>query len=86
MSPAGANTTNNQRQEFHYRAFEVATLDDVFRARKHLREYGATTLEDTIADPPPGQRPVLQVLSLLEKRCFVTQFAYDDHPSTHSTH
>ena len=68
MSPAGANTTNNQRPEFHYMAFEVATLDEVFRARKHLEEYGATTLEDAITNPPPGQRPALQDLSLLEKR------------------
>ena len=49
-------------------AFEVATLDEVFRARKHLEEYGATTLEVAITNPPPGQRPVLQDLSLLEKR------------------
>lgn len=27
--------------ELHHFAFEVATLDEVFRARKHLREHGA---------------------------------------------
>jgi hypothetical protein len=28
--------------ELHHMAFEVGTLDEVFRARKHLRECGAT--------------------------------------------
>lgn len=104
-----------QRHEFHHMAFEVGSLDEVFRARKHLREYGATitfegrrragcqiaiefldpdgynleiywsidqigtggdarpatqwrgarTLEDAVANPPPGQQPVLQDRSLL---------------------
>ena len=31
-----------QRHEFHHMAFEVGSLDEVFRARKHLREAGAT--------------------------------------------
>ena len=30
------------KRELHHMAFEVGTLDEVFRARKHLREYGAT--------------------------------------------
>ena len=30
------------RSEFHHMAFEVGSLDEVFRARKHLREAGAT--------------------------------------------
>ena len=107
----------NQRHEFHHMAFEVATLDEVFRARKHLREYGATitfegrrragvqvavefldpdgynleiywgidqigtdgyvrppsewcganSLEEAITNPPPGQKPVLRDLSLLDR-------------------
>jgi catechol 2,3-dioxygenase len=31
-----------QRHELHHMAFEVGSLDEVFRARKHLREAGAT--------------------------------------------
>ena len=99
----------------HHLAFEVGTLDDVFRARKHLRERGATivfegrrragvqiavefldpdgynleiywgldqigtdgvarpgsewrgakSLEEAIANPPPGQVPVVHDQSLL---------------------
>lgn len=102
--------------EMHHLAFEVETLDEVFRARKLLRERGATinfegrrragvqiaiefldpdghqleiywgldqlgegeaarpasdwrwahTLEEAIANPPPGQLPVLRDPSLLE--------------------
>jgi catechol 2,3-dioxygenase-like lactoylglutathione lyase family enzyme len=102
--------------ELNHMAFEVSTLDDVFRARKHLREHsvpvvfegrrragaqiavefldpdghnleiywcidqvgedgitrpphewrGARTLEDALANPPPGQRPVLRDASLLD--------------------
>jgi len=100
--------------DLHHIAFEVPTLDDVFRAREHLRRHGAPidfegrrragcqvavefrdpdghhlelywgvdqvgtegrvrppeewrhrfTLEDAIADPPPGQRPHLRDPSL----------------------
>ncbi len=107
-----------QRREFHHMAFEVGSLDEVFRARKHLRDSGATiifegrrragvqiavefldpdghnleiywgldqigtegiarpahewrgaqSLEEALAHPPPGQKPVLQDLSLLERR------------------
>lgn len=105
-----------QRREFHHMAFEVGSLDEVFRARKHLRASGATitfegrrragvqvavefldpdgynleiywgidqigtdgsvrpkqewrgaqTLEEAIANPPPGQTPELHDVSLLE--------------------
>jgi catechol 2,3-dioxygenase len=104
--------------DLHHLAFEVATLDEVFRARKHLRECGATivfegrrragvqiavefldpdnhnleiywgldqigtdgqsrppsewrgaqSLEEAIANPPPGQVPVLYDRSLLEQK------------------
>jgi catechol 2,3-dioxygenase len=104
--------------EMHHMAFEVGTLDEVFLARRHLRELGvpitfqgrrragvqiavefadpdghqleiywgldqlpgderarpanewrwAHSLEDAIANPPPGQVPVLQDPSLLEPR------------------
>jgi len=104
--------------ELHHLAFEVATLDEVFLARKLLRELGvpiyfegrrragvqiavefqdpdghqleiywgldqvgdnasarpsaewrwAHTLEDAIANPPPGQAPVLADPSLLDAK------------------
>lgn len=113
----GGATGRAQRREFHHMAFEVGSLDEVFRARKHLREYGATitfegrrragvqitvefldpegytleiywcidqigtngavrpepewrdarTLEDALANPPPGQTPVLHDASLLDR-------------------
>ena len=104
--------------ELHHMAFEVATLDEVFLARKRLRELGvpisfegrrragvqiavefqdpdghqleiywgldqlgddetarpaadwrwAHTLEEAIANPPPGQVPVLQDPTLLDSK------------------
>lgn len=104
------------RRELHHLAFEVSTLDEVFRARRHLRERGATilfegrrragvqiavefldpdghnleiywgldqigtdgesrpanewrgvkSLEAAIANPPPGQIPVVHDRSLIE--------------------
>lgn len=104
--------------EMHHMAFEVGTLDEVFLARRRLRELGvpitfegrrragvqiaveftdpdghqleiywgldqlgdtemarpagewrwAHTLEEAIANPPPGQAPVLQDPSLLEPK------------------
>ena len=104
--------------DLHHLAFEVGTLDDVFRARRHLRERGATivfegrrragvqiavefldpdghnleiywgldqigtdgvarprsewrgakSLEEAIANPPPGQLPMLHDPSLIENR------------------
>jgi catechol-2,3-dioxygenase len=106
------------KRELDHFAFEVATLDEVFRARKHLREHGvnitfegrrragiqiavefqdpdghqleiywgldqigtgaearpanewrwAHTLEEAVANPPPGQVPVLFDPSLLEAK------------------
>jgi len=106
-----------ERREFHHMAFELGSLDEVFRARKHLREAGAkitfegrrragvqvavefqdpdghtlelywgidqigtdgyvrppeewrgaNTLEEAIANPPPGQAPVLRDRSLLDR-------------------
>jgi catechol 2,3-dioxygenase len=103
--------------ELHHLAFEVATLDEVFLARKTLREFGvpitfegrrragvqiavefvdpdghqleiywgldqladgqasrpasdwrwAHTLEEAIANPPPGQAPVLRDPTLAER-------------------
>lgn len=111
----GASGPENQRG-LHHMAFEVGTLDEVFRARNHLRACGAKiifegrrragvqiavefldpdghnleiywgldqvgtdgrsrpanewrgakSLEDAIANPPPGQVPVVQDTSLLE--------------------
>ena len=108
----------SQKRELHHLAFEVGSLDEVFRARKHLREYGATitfegrrragvqvavefldpdghnleiywgldqigsegiarpkhewrgatSLEAAIANPPPGQNPVLHDASLLHQK------------------
>ena len=102
----------------HHMAFEVATLDEVFRVRKHLRERGvpivfegrrragvqiavefldpdgynleiywgldqigtdgvsrpaaewrgAKSLEEAIANPPPGQLPIVYDKSLIEKK------------------
>jgi len=107
----------SQKRELHHMAFEVGSLDEVFRARKHLREAGATiifdgrrragvqiavefldpdghnleiywgldqvgtdgitrpkdewrgakSLEDAIANPPPGQQPVVRDRSLLDR-------------------
>jgi catechol 2,3-dioxygenase len=111
----GAASTGS---EMHHMAFEVETLDEVFLARRRLRELGipitfegrrragvqiavefsdpdghqleiywgldqlrngerarpaeewrwAHTLEEAIANPPPGQVPVLQDPSLLEPK------------------
>ena len=36
----------SQTHELHHMAFEVGSLDEVFRARKHLRESGATIVFD----------------------------------------
>jgi catechol 2,3-dioxygenase len=36
----GGMTGPSEKRELHHFAFEVATLDDVFRARRHLREHG----------------------------------------------
>ena len=105
-----------EKRELHHFAFEVDTIDEVFRARKFLRQRGvpivfqgrrragvqvavefldpdghhleiywgldrigadgrvrpkeewreAHTLEEALANPPPGQRPVLADPSLLE--------------------
>lgn len=114
----GGMTGPAEQRELHHLAFEVATLDEVFRARKHLREQGARivfegrrragvqiavefldpdghnleiywgldqigtegvarpkdqwrwahTLEEAVANPPPGQVPVLQDPTLLERK------------------
>ena len=37
----GGASEPTQRREFHHMAFELGSLDEVFRARKHLREAGA---------------------------------------------
>lgn len=104
--------------DLHHLAFEVGTLDEVFRARKSLRERGATivfegrrragvqiaiefldpdghnleiywgldqigadgvsrpssewrgakSLEEAIANPPPGQNPIVNDKTLMERR------------------
>jgi catechol 2,3-dioxygenase-like lactoylglutathione lyase family enzyme len=108
----------SQKHELNHMAFEVATLDEVFRARRHLRECGApivfdgrrragvqvavefldpdghtleiywgldqvgtdgmtrpkeqwrgaTSLEEAITNPPPGQTPLLHDTSLLNRK------------------
>jgi len=108
----------SEKRELHHMAFEVGSLDEVFRARKHLRESGATiifegrrragvqiavefldpdghnleiywgldqvgsdgvtrpreqwrgarSLELAIANPPPGQTPVVHDTSLLKRQ------------------
>ena len=113
----GASGPAAQR-ELHHLAFEVGTLDEVFRARRRLRDCGATivfegrrragvqiavefldpdghnleiywgldqigtegisrpakewrgakSLEEALANPPPGQTPVLYDRSLLDKK------------------
>lgn len=37
----GGATGPTQRSEFHHMAFELGSLDEVFRARRHLRDAGA---------------------------------------------
>lgn len=116
LALVGGMPTASTSSELHHMAFEVETLDEVFRARKRLRElrvpitfegrrragaqiavefrdpdghqleiyWGldqlgddesaraagewrwAHTLEEAIANPPPGQTPVLEDASLLE--------------------
>ena len=111
----GGAAARSAQRELHHLAFEVGTLDEVFRARSRLRECGATivfegrrragvqiaiefqdpdghnleiywgidqigtegiarpanewrgakSLEEAIANPPPGQTPVLHDRSLL---------------------
>jgi catechol 2,3-dioxygenase-like lactoylglutathione lyase family enzyme len=108
----------SEKRELHHFAFEVDTLDEVFRARKRLREHGvpivfegrrragvqiavefldpdghhleiywgldrveadgrvrpgdewreAHTLEDALANPPPGQSVHLDDPTLIERR------------------
>ena len=36
----GGGQGPSERRELHHMAFEVGSLDEVFRARKHLREHG----------------------------------------------
>lgn len=112
----GGCAERGAQRELHHMAFEVATLDEVFRARRHLRACGATivfegrrragvqiavefldpdghnleiywgldqigtdgvvrpkeqwhwahSLEEAVANPPPGQVPVLHDPTLLE--------------------
>ena len=38
----GQGSGPSARRELHHMAFEVGSLDEVFRARKHLREHGVT--------------------------------------------
>ena len=114
----GGLSTSAGKGDLHHLAFEVGTLDDVFRARRFLRERGATivfegrrragvqiaiefldpdghnleiywgidqigtegvarprsewrgakSLEDAIANPPPGQVPVVHDTGLIERR------------------
>ena len=42
----GGAPGESKSHELHHLAFEVGTLDEVFRARKHLREAGARVLFD----------------------------------------
>jgi catechol 2,3-dioxygenase-like lactoylglutathione lyase family enzyme len=113
----GGGAGSAEKGDLHHLAFEVGTLDEVFRARKYLRERGATivfegrrragvqiavefldpdghnleiywgldqiesdgaarpsnewrgakSLEEAIANPPPGQVPVVHDRSLIEK-------------------
>jgi catechol 2,3-dioxygenase-like lactoylglutathione lyase family enzyme len=37
----GAPVADGQARTLHHLAFELATLDEVFRARDHLKQYGA---------------------------------------------
>ena len=116
LALVGGMAAPSTGSEMHHMAFEVETLDEVFKARKRLRELGvrltfegrrragvqiavefldpdghqleiywgldqlgpqdaarpasdwrwAHTLEEAIANPPPGQTPVLTDPSLLE--------------------
>ena len=113
----GGGSAPAGKRDLHHLAFEVESLDDVFRARKHLRERGATiafegrrragvqiavefqdpdghnleiywgidqiatdgvsrprsewrgakSLEEAIANPPPGQVPVVKDKSLIQQ-------------------
>lgn len=113
----GGGSGTAGKRDLHHLAFEVGSLDEVFRARKHLRERGATilfegrrragvqiaiefldpdghnleiywgidqigtdgvsrprsewrgakSLEEAIANPPPGQVPVVHDKSLVER-------------------
>jgi catechol 2,3-dioxygenase-like lactoylglutathione lyase family enzyme len=42
----GGAPGQSQKRELHHMAFEVGTLDEVFRARKHLRNAGARIIFD----------------------------------------
>lgn len=114
----GGAPVASQKRELHHMAFEVGSLDEVFRARKYLRESGATivfegrrragvqiavefldpdghnleiywgldqigtdgvarpqaewrgakSLEEALANPPPGQTPVVYDTSLLNQQ------------------
>ena len=113
----GGMASPSAKRELNHVAFEVGTLDEVFRARRHLREHrvplvfegrrragvqiavefhdpdghhleiywgldqigteghvrpaaqwrGATTLEEAVANPVPGQQPVVFDRSLLDR-------------------
>ena len=62
----------SQGRELHHFAFEVATLDEVFRARRRLRSHRqwdwAHTLEEAIDRPVPGQQTVLSDPSLRDAK------------------
>ena len=55
----GAPATDAQARTLHHLAFELATLDEVFRARDHLKASGARVLGD--GEPKIGAhgKPVL---------------------------
>ena len=42
----GGASGPTQKRELHHMAFEVGSLDEVFRARQHLRDSGATIIFD----------------------------------------
>lgn len=42
LALVGAGADSSEKRELHHLAFEVATLDEVVRARDHLRSHGTT--------------------------------------------
>jgi catechol 2,3-dioxygenase-like lactoylglutathione lyase family enzyme len=52
----GAPAADRQAKTLHHLAFELATLDEVFRARDHLKQHGARSSSRAAAAPAARSR------------------------------